>query len=149
MGIPSFLASIWVPRLERLPAGQVGTVLLTSLRNLKRDMYDSAEISLSNQFLKNVCTGLSAIPDLRAYPTPPWTSASMCHPIVFSETAGRLPWDTPNRLLSWGLFPVTRKNTLGYFLEWHATFPFSPVHDDEGRSHWQTEQLDVPALFQA
>jgi hypothetical protein len=48
---------------------------------------------------------------------------------------GPRDWDSPNRLISWGTYPVPRFNKfmLSYFLEWHSGFPYSTVD--------QTQQL--------
>jgi len=127
----------------RLPAGQAGTVLY-ELRNLKRDRYDSVEICLSNGFLKKYDWTVSYTRS-RAYSNAA-LDISVDDPIVFSETAGRLPWDTPNRLLSWGLLPITKRNTLAYFLEWHDGFPFS-VNDDEGRAIGKPNSWTFPRYF--
>ena len=107
-------------------------------------MYDSVEISLSNQFLKKYDWSASYTRS-RAYSNAA-LDISVDDPIVFSETAGRLPWDTPNRLLSWGLFPITKRNTLAYFLEWHDGFPFS-VNDDEGRAIGKPNSWAFPRYF--
>ena len=45
---------------------------------------------------------------------------------------GPLPWDAPNRLLSWGYLPAWSKNwSVGYMLDWHTGLPFS-IEDDYG-----------------
>ena len=57
---------------------------------------------------------------------------SIDDPLLVGDNEGRLPWDTPNRLLTWGIFALTEKNSLAYLLEWRDGFPFNVV-DDEGR----------------
>ena len=67
-------------------------------------------------------------------------------PIILLDRAGRLPWDVPNRLLSWGFFPITKNNTVVYFLEWRDGFFFT-VHDDEGRQVGKINNWEFPRLF--
>ena len=42
-----------------------------------------------------------------------------------------MPWDTPNRLISWGWSPVWKGFSLMYSLEWRDGFPFSVVNRDQ------------------
>jgi hypothetical protein len=49
------------------------------------------------------------------------------------EQSGPLPWDTPNRVLSWGwlpfLAPWFKKSwDLVYSLDWHSGFPYTPIN---------------------
>ncbi len=47
------------------------------------------------------------------------------------DNAGPLPWDAPNRFLSWGYLPTFRKNwAVAYLLEERTGFPFSTQHDN-------------------
>jgi len=48
-------------------------------------------------------------------------------PVFAVQQGGPLPWDTPNRLLSWGWLPLPRKFQLAYTLDWHTGFAFSAV----------------------
>jgi hypothetical protein len=53
---------------------------------------------------------------------------------VFSPQAGGpLPWDSPNRLISWGTMPLPRFNRflVSYFLEWHSGLPFGIVNENQ------------------
>jgi hypothetical protein len=52
-------------------------------------------------------------------------------PIFSRETEGPLAWDTPNRFISWGWFPLVREFDLAYSLEWRDGFPFSVVNQDQ------------------
>jgi hypothetical protein len=51
------------------------------------------------------------------------------NPVFGKQGDGPRDWDSPNRLISWGTYPVPRfsKYLLSYFLEWHSGFPFSTV----------------------
>jgi len=57
------------------------------------------------------------------------------NPVFGKQGDGPRDWDSPNRLISWGTYPVPRFNkfVLSYFLEWHSGFPYSAVD--------QTQQL--------
>ncbi len=49
------------------------------------------------------------------------------------EQSGPLPWDTPNRVLSWGwlpfLAPGFKKSwDLVYSLDWHSGFPYTTIN---------------------
>lgn len=56
---------------------------------------------------------------------------SLENPVFSQQASGPMGWDTPNRLIAWGLLPVPvphfRKWTAAYFLEWHTGFPYSVV----------------------
>jgi hypothetical protein len=48
--------------------------------------------------------------------------------VLSTQAAGRLAWDTPNRVISRGAFPTKRGGLLfSYFAEYHTGFPFSSV----------------------
>jgi len=51
--------------------------------------------------------------------------------IVADLNEGRLPWDSPNRFLSWGFLPTFWESwSLSYLMEWRTGFPFSVVSED-------------------
>jgi hypothetical protein len=50
-----------------------------------------------------------------------------------SQQSGPLPWDTPNRVISWGWLPVPlamlrKRWDLVYLLDWHNGYPFTAVN---------------------
>ena len=56
--------------------------------------------------------------------------------MVGPEQSGPLPWDSPNRILSWGWLPFEvpwfRKNwDFVYTAEWHTGFPYTSVDVDD------------------
>jgi hypothetical protein len=120
----------------------VGTVY--QLQNSKSEIYDSIEISLRNHILKKY-EWFASYARARARSNAA-VEISIDNPIVVSETAGPLPWDIPNRLLSWGVFPVTKNNAVVYFLEWRDGFRFT-VHDDEGRQVGEVNGWEFPRYF--
>jgi hypothetical protein len=55
---------------------------------------------------------------------------SQDNPVFARQAGGPLDWDTPNRLISWGVFPLPRlkKYSLAYFAEWHSGMPWSQTN---------------------
>jgi Carboxypeptidase regulatory-like domain len=56
---------------------------------------------------------------------------NLANPYFSPQTAGPLPWDTPNRVVSWGILPLVRQFDLAYTLDWREGFPFSTVNQDQ------------------
>lgn len=114
------------------------------LRNFKRDTYDSVEFSLSKP-LPGSHRWFASYTYSRS-----WSNAALAldtnDPILFSETAGRLSWDIPHRLVSWASFQIREKTSITYFAEWRDGFPFS-VHDDDGKQVGQVNSWRLPRHF--
>lgn len=106
-----------------------GRALYFQLQNSRREHYDSVEFSLSKQ-LRGSHRWFASYTYSRT-----WSNAAVQvendNHILFAETAGRLSWDVPHRLVSWASFPLGEKTSLACFAEWRDGFPFS-VHDDNG-----------------
>lgn len=117
---------------------------LYDLWNSKRESYDSFELGLSRQFFEKGETSLSYTRS-RAYSNAAFENR-LDQPIVFSNPAGRLAWDTPHRVVSWGIFPLTRNSTLAYFLEWRDGFPFS-IHSQAGQAIGKPNSWRLPRYF--
>ncbi|HYL37080.1 MAG TPA: TonB-dependent receptor [Bryobacteraceae bacterium] len=101
------------------------------LENTRRDSYDSAEIRLQQPF-GNGYEWMASYTRSRASSNAV-LDATVDQPTLFSENAGRLPWDAPNRFLSWGYLPTFLKNwTVAYLFETRTGFPFNVV-DEVGR----------------
>jgi hypothetical protein len=47
------------------------------------------------------------------------------------QVAGPFPWDAPNRVISWGIFPLTRGFDLAYSYEARTGFPFAAINDQQ------------------
>jgi len=56
---------------------------------------------------------------------------SVDNPVFSPQAGGPLPWDAPNRFLSWGWVPFWWKCDLAYSLDWHTGFPFSVVNENQ------------------
>jgi hypothetical protein len=94
------------------------------LTNLRRDVYDSAAVTVHQSFGREYewmvnytrSRALSnAVIDI-----------SIDQPLQVLENFGRLAWDTPNRLVSWGYLPGWGRNwAVAYLLDVRSGFPFS------------------------
>lgn len=53
-------------------------------------------------------------------------------PLIVADNSGRLPWDAPNRIVSWGFLPTFWKSwSIAYLAEYHTGFPYS-IRNDTG-----------------
>jgi outer membrane receptor for ferrienterochelin and colicin len=112
-----------VPELER---GYSEGVFL--LGNERRDSFSSVEFTVSRTFAGKY-SWLASYVRSSARSTAV-LDYSLENPIFGPQGSGPLDWDTPNRLISWGMLPTPlKKYTVAYFMEWHSGFPFSIVND--------------------
>ncbi len=52
--------------------------------------------------------------------------------LLFSpQLPGPLPWDSPNRVLSWGWAPLIRGFQLEYAVDWRTGYPFNVVNQNQ------------------
>ena len=99
------------------------------LEGLKQDRYDSVEISTRHTF-KGSHVVFASYTRSRAHSNAVFDFS--IDSLLFSPQAGGpLPWDTPNRFLSWGWMPLPGKFDLAYSLDWRDGFPFSLVNQDQ------------------
>ena len=57
---------------------------------------------------------------------------SLNAPIFSPQTGGPLPWDVPNRFISWGWFPTPFKRIdLVYSLDYRTGFPWTAVNENQ------------------
>ncbi|HWY71129.1 MAG TPA: TonB-dependent receptor [Terriglobales bacterium] len=57
---------------------------------------------------------------------------SLNNPIFSTQMGGPLPWDVPNRVISWGWFPTPFKRVdLVYSLDYHTGFPWTAVNQSQ------------------
>ncbi len=47
------------------------------------------------------------------------------------QLPGPLPWDSPNRLLSWGWAPLIYRFQLSYAVDWRSGYPFNTVNQNQ------------------
>jgi hypothetical protein len=115
------------------------------LSNFRRDTYKSHDFTVRKAFRGEYMLMASYIR------SPAMSNAvadtNIDDPVSYSDTFGPMPWDTPNRLMTWGYLPLPRKNwAVAYLLEWRDGFPFS-VHDDDGRSVGAANSRRMPDYF--
>lgn len=135
-------------------AGTVPKSKITAfhLQNTKKESYHSIEIALLKKF-KKLFGKETASEATTSYS---WSKSrsnaavdiNIDDPILHSETAGRTPWDTPHRLISWGRFALNenRRQEISYFLELRDGFPYS-VHDEEGVQAGSPNGYRLPRHF--
>jgi len=113
---------------------------LYRLRNWRNDRYDALELTVRRTFggkfeWMGGYTRSSARSDAVV-------DYSLENPIFAPQSPGRLPWDTPNRFLTWAWAPVpksrlpralaflARDTDVAYLLEYRTGFPFGVVNEE-------------------
>jgi hypothetical protein len=113
---------------------------LYRLRNWRNDRYDALELTVRRTFGGKFewvggYTRSSARSDAVV-------DYSLENPIFAAQSPGRLPWDTPNRFLTWGWAPIpksslpksleflVRDTDVAYLLEYRTGFPFGVVNEE-------------------
>jgi hypothetical protein len=119
---------------EFVYANQSGPAALSgnyALTNARQDHDNAAEIDVRRTFSGGY-TLFAAYTHSSAH-----TNAAIDYAPTISmfgpEQSGPLPWDTPNRVLSWGwlpfLAPGFKKSwDLVYSLDWHSGFPYTTIN---------------------
>src|SRR6185503_18662696 len=102
---------------------------LFELRNNRRDRYDGLEVSVRKAFKESYSV-------FAAYTRSSARSNSVIDftldsPTLSQQAGGKMPWDSPNRLIGWGSMPLVRHFDLAYSLEWRDGFPFSVFNRDQ------------------
>jgi hypothetical protein len=141
-----------LPLAEQLPAILTGVPnpgALTAdyvLTNQRQDQYDSVEISLGQQ-LKGRFQWMVSYMRSRAESNAV-IERTVDQPLSVSADTGPLPWDAPNRLLSWGYLPAWSKRwSFAYMLDWHTGLPFS-VQDAYGQLAGAVDSKRFPEYFE-
>ena len=126
-----------LPASEQLPAilaGAPNPGPLTAdyvLTNHRRDQYDSVEIAI-RQPLKGRFEWMVSYTRSRALSNAVM-ERTVDQPLSVTANTGPLPWDAPNRLLSWGYIPAFGRSwAIAYLLDWHTGLPFS-IQDQYGQ----------------
>jgi hypothetical protein len=108
-----------------------GTLEITQqLSNMRTDIYDAFEVTVRQSF-KSQYEWMAAYTRSRALSNAV-TDIRVDNPVVALDNAGRMPWDSPNRLVSWGYLPAWSKMwAIAYMLEYRTGHPFS-INDENG-----------------
>ena len=101
------------------------------LTNTRRDHYRAFQISARRHFRENHEI-LLAYTRSRARSNEV-VDFTLDNPVFSPQASGVLPWDSPNKLVSWGFlpFPFTKKWDIAYSADWHTGFPFSVVNQNQ------------------
>lgn len=99
------------------------------LQNLRRDRYDAFQISLRHTFRKEYSLLVSYTRSAARSNT--LLDFDLDNPVFGAQAGGRLPWDAPNRLLSWGWLPLPKRFLLAYTLDWRDGYPFLVVNQNQ------------------
>jgi hypothetical protein len=98
--------------------------VLYQLGNRRSDSYDSVELTFRQNFRKEY-GWMASYTRSRALSNVVMDINSDS-PAIVADNAGRLPWDAPNRLVSWGYLPTFRRDwAIAYLMEYRTGFPFS------------------------
>jgi hypothetical protein len=101
------------------------------LTNSRKDHYNGFEISARRAFAHGytlfgsyVRSSATTNQVLEYYPT---------LSILGPQGGGPLPWDTPNRVISWGWLPVPKSKRFDfvYTMEWRSGFAFNAIHANQ------------------
>ena len=114
------------------------------LSNARRDRFDSLQITARRAFGRGY--EMMASYTRSSARSNAVFDFNIDNPNFSRRTEGPLPWDTPNRFISWGWFPLIRKFDLAYSLEWRDGFPFSVV-DQEQQLVGSPNSRRLPAHF--
>ncbi len=121
---------IWTfvnPGASTLPNGPfTGQFELTNGRD---DHYDSVGITLRHVFKQNHAVFASYTLS-RALTNADFTY-SLDNVLFSPQAGGPLPWDAPDRFLSWGYLPFIHKFDAAYTVDWRTGFPFSSENDSQ------------------
>ena len=124
-----------LPASEQLPAILAGTpnpgplTAMYALSNHREDHYASVEVAL-HQPLRGRYEWMVSYTRSRAESNAV-VERSVDQPLSVANNQGPLPWDAPNRLVSWGYLPAIGTRWIGkswaiaYLLDWHTGLPFS------------------------
>lgn len=97
------------------------------LRNTREDHYDALQVTGRHTFRK---TYLILVSYTRSRARSNQVlDFNVDSPIFGSQLPGPYPWDSPNRLLSWGMVPLIRGFDLAWSTEARSGFPFNVVND--------------------
>ncbi|MEK7404160.1 MAG: TonB-dependent receptor [Acidobacteriota bacterium] len=115
------------------------------LANDRRDVFDSFEVTVRQTFRRQY-GWLASYTRSRALSNGV-VDINIDDPIIVSDNVGPMPWDSPNRFLSWGYLPLPWENwAAAYLLEWRTGFPFS-VYSGEGKAIGGLNSRRFPQFF--
>ena len=100
-----------------------------TLSNTRQDHYDGVQISGRRAFRNGHMIAASYV---RSHArSNEVLDFNIDNPQFSPQQPGPYPWDTPNRVLSYGLLPLIRGFDLAYSTEVHTGVPFNVVNDQQ------------------
>ncbi|HET7215035.1 MAG TPA: carboxypeptidase regulatory-like domain-containing protein [Terriglobia bacterium] len=114
------------------------------MESTRRDRYDAVDVAVRRRFQRghviyaaftHSVSRSNAVLDF-----------NVLNPYFSPQGGGRLPWDTPNRIVSYGILPLIREFDLAYTLDWYQGFPFSVVNENQ-ELVGAPDRLRYPAHF--
>jgi Carboxypeptidase regulatory-like domain len=115
-----------------------------TMNSTRRDRYDAEMISAKRRFSGgHVIYASYTHSNSRSNAV---LDFNILNPYFSPQEGGPLPWDTPNRVVSWGILPLIRQFDLAYTLDWHDGFPFSVVNENQ-ELVGPPDRLRFPAYF--
>jgi hypothetical protein len=131
--------------LAALIYGSGGTYALS---NLRRDAYDEAAIAVRQPFGDQYEWMASYVRSRAA--SNAVLDVGVDQPLQVTANSGPMPWDAPNRLLSWAYLPfpfLSRKSwALACLADWRSGFPFSTI-DANGIVSGAVDSHRYPSAF--
>jgi hypothetical protein len=110
--------------------GQPGVLSgVFKLENFRQDRYDALGVTLRRSFRSG--QSFFASYTRSAARSNAVLNFNLENPLFSQQAGGPLPWDTPNRFVSWGILPVWRGIALAYTGDWHDGFPFNLVNQNQ------------------
>jgi hypothetical protein len=101
-----------------------------TLTNARHDQYEAAQ-AIVHQSLRGRYEWMASYTRSRTHSNEVLDPSLEQTILLGPNNSGPLPWDAPNRFLSWGYLPTWWKNwAVAYLLEEHTGFPFSIQHDN-------------------
>ena len=117
-----------------------------ALKNARSDAYDAAGVTVRQNF-GGQFEWLASYTRSRALSNAV-LDISADQAVLVANNLGRLPWDSPNRLVSWGYLPAPFKNwAVAYLVEHRTGFPFS-VQNDAGFLVGGVNSRRYPTFFE-
>jgi hypothetical protein len=101
------------------------------LANYRRDRIDSAAVTV-RRFFGSQYQWMGSYTRSRAMSNAV-VDVNIDDPLIISQNIGPMPWDAPNRFMSWGYLPTWWNNwAVAYLFEYRTGYPFS-IQDDSGK----------------
>ncbi|MCW5979454.1 MAG: TonB-dependent receptor [Bryobacteraceae bacterium] len=100
-----------------------------ALTNDRRDAYDSVQVTLRH-VIRRQWEWMVSYTRSHARSNAV-VDATIDDPVVTTFNTGPMPWDSPNRVISWGYLPTFwKKWAIAYMVEYRTGFPFSILNDE-------------------